>query len=97
VLGTGIDKTVARHYPQLMLLGPGWRVALEIQIRQPTPRVLAQHITAYAADPNTDLVIYLTDSHPIGDKILVTADQLGLGESVRVQSINVGKSAPAPR
>jgi hypothetical protein len=96
-LGTGIDKTVARHYPDLLLLTHGWRVGFEIQIRQPPLRVLAQHITAYAADPDIGTAIYLTDSHEIGDTIIATADRLGLQESVRVQSINVGKPPPAPR
>jgi len=96
-LGTGIDKTVARHYPELMLLTQAWRVAFEIQIRHPPLRVLAQHITAYAADPDIGMAIYLTDSDHIGETIIATADRLGLQASVRVQSISVGETPPAPR
>ena len=54
-LGTGIDTTVARHYPDLMLIVPrdqnAVRVAAQLQARRPAPHKLAAHIAAYGADP----------------------------------------------
>jgi hypothetical protein len=89
-LGTGLDKTVARHYPPLLLLLPGqWRVAFEVHTRQPPPSTLAAQLTAYAADPHVNLTIHLTTNRQIGDTIKSTADRLGLQDTIRVQSITV--------
>jgi hypothetical protein len=89
-LGTGLDKTVARHYPPLLLLLPGrWHVALEVHTRQPPPSTLAAQLTAYAADPHVNLTIHLTTNRQIGDTIKSTADRLGLQDTIRVQSITV--------
>jgi hypothetical protein len=89
-LATGIDKTVARHYPPLLLLLPGeWRVAFEVHTRRPPPSQLAAQITAYAADPHVNVAIYLTTNRHIGDTIINAAEKLDLLDSIRVQSITV--------
>jgi hypothetical protein len=89
-LGTGIDKTVPRHYPPLLLLLPGqWRVAFEVHTRQPPPGHLAAQIAAYAADPHIDTTIHLTTNRHIGNAIINAAEELGLHDTIRVQSITV--------
>ncbi len=98
-LGTGIDTTVARHYPDLMLIVPrdqdAVRVAVELQCRRPAPNALAAHIAAYGADPEIACALYLVESREIGKTIEATAKRLGLHDPTIVQPVDFGANRPA--
>ena len=93
-LGTGRDKTVVRHYPDLMLTTPQGRVAIELQARQPAPHQLATQIVAYGADPHIVTALYLVDNPQIGETVQTTAARLGLSNPTHVQTFEFGKDTP---
>jgi hypothetical protein len=76
-LGTGIEKAVARHYPDLMLVTPGGRVAIELQTRLPAPRRLATQLTAYNADPHIQAVLYMVEDDDVFEAIINSGKQHG--------------------
>lgn len=94
-LGTGLAPNVARHYPDLMLLLPQGRIAVELQVLRPGPRQLAAHVAAYGADPYIAATLYLNDNPDIGQEIAAIADQLGLHDPTHVQRFTFGSDRPA--
>jgi hypothetical protein len=94
-LSTGIDHTVARHYPDLMLLvSSGHRVAMEVHARRPASGRLTAQMTAYQADPQIDAVVYFTNDPPTADTIRGIRAQLGVESLVRVQGFEFGPETP---
>lgn len=94
-LGIGLDKAVVRHYPELMLILPQGRIAIQIQGLPPAPRQLAAQIAAYGADPHIIIALYLVDSTEIAKTIATIADQLGLGNpTTNVQTFAFDPETP---
>ena len=74
-----------RHYPDLVLLDPGGRRrALELELTQKSRSRLELILIAYAAHPQIDSVIYLTDAPNVGQAVTVASATLGTSELVDV-------------
>jgi hypothetical protein len=89
------NPTGARYYPPLMLETPKrYRVALELQTRQPSTPAITEQLRGYAQHPNIEIVLYLVNDDAVGHRIQQLADQLHVGELVRVQRARLTPDAP---
>jgi hypothetical protein len=84
-----------RHYPDLMLILPQGRVAIELQLLPPDPDRLARHVAAYGADPKIAVALYLVTDQAVGTTIQAAAAELGLSAPTHVQRAQYGRHRPA--
>ncbi len=84
-----------RHYPDVMLIFPAGRVALELQELSPEPARLSATIAAYGADPNIAASLYLVTDQAVGEIIQAAAADLGLSNPTHVQRAKFGANPPA--
>ncbi len=75
------------HYPDLMLVVPQGRVAVELQLTPVGRRPLERILTAYALKPSIAVVLYLVQDGGISDAVRAAAASLGLTRLVRVKRI----------
>jgi len=87
-LDGGAPSSPARfHYPDLMLVVPQGRVAVELQLTPIGRRPLESILTAYALKPSIAVVLYLVQDGAIGDAVQAVAASLGLARPVHVQRV----------
>jgi hypothetical protein len=85
----------ARYYPDVMLILPPARVAIELQELPPEPAPLSATIAAYGADPNIAVALYLVTDPAVGKIIQAAAASLGLSDPTHVQPARFGANPPA--
>jgi hypothetical protein len=84
-----------RHYPDMMLIDPNARVAVELQLLAPEPARLGSVIAAYGADPKIAAALYLVNDPTVGKTIQAAAASLGLSAPTHVQRAQFGANPPA--
>jgi hypothetical protein len=84
-----------KHYPDMILIDPGARVAVELQLLPPAPARLEAVIAAYGADPKTSAALYLVNNQTVGKTIQAAAANLGLSAPTHVQRAQFGANPPA--
>lgn len=83
------------HYPDLLLLDPqGRRIGLELELTDKGPTRRQRILSAYAADPRIDAVVYLVKSRRLGRSIAASAARMGIDDRVYVQLVRLSVSAP---
>jgi hypothetical protein len=73
------------HYPNLMLLTKQGRIAVELVLDAPAPRVLEPVLHAYAADVRLSAVLFLVSDPWVGRLVQSVAAWLELSPLVHVQ------------
>lgn len=77
------------HYPDLVLeTRSGRRVALELELTSKSPARREGILSAYAADPRIDGVVYLVDRPATGRAVSRSAARMGLSDLVHVQPVS---------
>jgi hypothetical protein len=88
------DQPGSRHYPDVMLIIPQGRVAIELQDLPPDPARLNATIAAYGVDPQIAVALYLVTDQAVGETIEAAAANLGLSAPTHVQPAKFGANPP---
>jgi DNA-binding transcriptional ArsR family regulator len=87
-LGPGRFPGPRVHYPDLVLLtGSGHRVAVELELTTKQPARRERILSAYAADPRIDVVLYLVERPAAAAALARSAARAGAREKLRVQRV----------
>ena len=85
-LGVGARGGPRLHYPDLVVVtATGHRVAFELELSTKTPARRERILSAYAADPRIDAVVYLVNSAAAARAIERSATRVGARGTVSVQ------------
>jgi hypothetical protein len=83
------------HYPDLLLVDPqGRRIGLELELTDKGPSRRQRILSAYAADPRIDAVVYLVKSRRLGRSIAAAAARMGVEDRLYVQLVSFSVTAP---
>ena len=80
----------ALHYPDVMPLTAKGRVAIELRLCSPSPRILCRTIDAYGLCPNIAGVLYLVTNPALASPLLAAAASVNRSSLVRVQHVRLG-------
>lgn len=80
--GAASNPQVAVHYPDVVLVLPQGRVAVELQLSPVSAGCLDQILAAYGRKSSIAVVLYLVQDGAIGDAVQAAAARLGLARLV---------------
>lgn len=88
------DPQAPVHYPDVVLVLPQGRVAVELQLSPVSAGSLDQILAAYGRRSSIAVVLYLVQDGAIGDAVQAAAARLGLARLVHVQRFRLDLAAP---
>ncbi len=91
--GDALDSPARTHYPDLVLVYPQGRVAMELQLTPIGRRPLEATLTAYALKLSIAAVVYLVQDGAIGAAVQAAAARLGLARHIHVQRVSLDPAA----
>lgn len=86
--GYGASGAEQLHYPDLLLVTPnGKRIALELELTSKARARRERILTAYAANPRIDAVVYLVQNRAVGSAVRESARRIGISDLVHVHKV----------
>jgi len=92
--GAASNPQAPVHYPDVVLVLPQGRVAVELQLSPVSAGSLETLLIAYALKSSIAVVLYLVQDGVIGDAVQAAAARLGLARLVHVQRFRLDLAAP---
>ncbi len=92
--GAVSDPQAPVHYPDVVLVLPQGRVAVELQLSPVSAGSLETMLIAYARKSSIAVVLYLVQDGAVGDAVQAAAARLGLARLVHVQRFRLDLAAP---
>jgi hypothetical protein len=83
---------VPMHYPDLVLVVPSGRLAVQLQLKGVGRDPLEAILSGYGLKPSITDVLFLVDSSAVGLAVQASAARLGLARSVHVQKVHLDRA-----
>lgn len=75
------------HYPDLLVISEGKRIAIELALSVPGQRSVEQILGGYRAEPSIGVALYLVDDDLVAGSIQAPAARLGISNRIHVQPV----------
>lgn len=87
----GIGESGMAHYPDLMLVFPAGRAAVELELEPTPPARLERIIAAHQRKATVAAVMFLAESPDLAPPIQAAAARLGISDRVHVQPLTLDR------
>lgn len=77
------------HYPDLMVIIEGHRIAIELALSMSGQRRVEQILEGYRAEPSIAVALYLVDDDLVSRSIRTPAAALGISDRIHVQGVQL--------